>query len=129
MDPRVKPEDDRERNVMPDVMRHPWKETSEPVDPRVALRLPEDDWKRGTSCRTRCGIHANFQKKIDPRVEPEDDRERNVMLDVMRHPWRKEKSTSIPGREPKTKAAWKSVEQLKKDPLFRKKARLLHRTR
>ncbi|UZJ40934.1 hypothetical protein OO006_11335 [Prosthecochloris sp. SCSIO W1101] len=52
MDPRVMPEDDRERSVIPDMMRHPWRETSEPMDPRVALRLPEDDWKRETSCRT-----------------------------------------------------------------------------
>ncbi|UZJ40938.1 hypothetical protein OO006_11355 [Prosthecochloris sp. SCSIO W1101] len=51
MDPRVKPDDDRERNVMPDMMWCPWRETSEPMDPRIALRLPEDD--RGKGCHGR----------------------------------------------------------------------------
>ncbi|UZJ40958.1 hypothetical protein OO006_11455 [Prosthecochloris sp. SCSIO W1101] len=68
MDPQVAlrlPEDERMRSVMPDVMRHP-------TPPK--------------SCRTRCGIHGDFQKKMDPRVKPEDDRERGVVPDVMRHP-------------------------------------------
>ncbi len=45
---------------------------------------------------------------MGPRIRPEDDG--------------KEESTSIPGREPKTKAAWKSFEQIKKRPAFQKKS-------
>ncbi|PWW81658.1 hypothetical protein CR164_09635 [Prosthecochloris marina] len=46
MDPRVKPEDDWKREVMPHSMRHPWRTGGMLMDPRVALRLPEDDRER-----------------------------------------------------------------------------------
>ncbi|WP_294348400.1 hypothetical protein [Prosthecochloris sp.] len=51
------------------------------MDSRVALCLPEDDWKKAChftlqkSYRTRCGIHRYSRQKMDPRVKPEDDKE------------------------------------------------------
>ena len=46
MDPRVKPEDDWKRDVMPHSMRHPCGSSKPVMVPRVTLRLPEDDKER-----------------------------------------------------------------------------------
>ncbi len=45
--------------VMPHEMRHPYGSTQPVMDPRVALRLPEDDKERSHAARDAASMRSN----------------------------------------------------------------------